>query len=307
MSYAANVGRDRIIELLHHLGAKDHAHALGRATLQGRIDTARKLHAMIGSPRPPAGALGGPAYTLSAAGTALMFELGCRMIDQDGKPDAPVDVVLESDSRKPQAKHEILEMYAAHGFALPDTPTMALHRGRVDMIERHLNRDPTLLRRTFTYAEIFPPELKCAATEDLPRTTLNGATLLHICVEFDEPEIARWLLERGADADTLAAVDADGFGGHTALFGAVVSYPNFWMNFTGGWAHTKKPRNDAFARLLLDHGANPNARASMRQRVGNEVREHREITPLAWGTVFHNKMIVSEPAMQLIAERGGHA
>lgn len=310
MSYAANLGRDRIIEMLHQLGARDLELALGRATLQTRIDTARKLHAMLGSLQPPIGALGGPAYTLSAAGTALMLEFGAQMIDENGKPDAPVDVVIESDSRKPEAKHQILEMYAAHGFDLPDTPTMALHRGRIDLIEKHLNRDPALLCRTFSYEEIFPPELKCHG-EELPRTTLAGATLLHICVEFDELEIARWLLERGMKADAPAAVDRDGFGGHTALFGAVVSYPNFWMNYTGGWAHSRKPKDAAFARLLLDHGANPNALSSLRERAssndGQSMREHRNITPLRWGEVFHNKIVVSEPAMHLIAERGGRS
>jgi len=37
MSYAANLGRDRIIEMLHELGAADHHHALGRATLRPRF------------------------------------------------------------------------------------------------------------------------------------------------------------------------------------------------------------------------------------------------------------------------------
>ena len=37
MSYAANLGRDAIIELLHERGATDLRHALDRATLQGRI------------------------------------------------------------------------------------------------------------------------------------------------------------------------------------------------------------------------------------------------------------------------------
>ena len=31
-------------------------------------------------------------------------------------------------------------------------------------------------------------------------------------------------------SNAKAAVDADGFGGHTALFATVVSQPNFWMN-----------------------------------------------------------------------------
>ena len=312
LSYAANVGRDRIIAMLHELGATDLQLGIGRAVLQGRIDTARMIHRMRGSPPPPVGALGGPAYTLSVSGTAFLFEIGAEMRDEHGNPDAPVDVVLESDSRKPEAKHRILEMYAEHGFPLPDTPMMALHRGRLDLLEAHLRRDPALLRRTFTYEEIFPPAMKCKPPEPgdydegLPRTPVAGSTLLHVCVEFDELEIARWLLDRGMDPDVPAAVDADGFGGHTALFGAVVSYPHFWMNFTGGWAGSRKPENVAFAQLLLDRGADPNARASFREPVhGGMVRDHRDITPLTWGEVFQNRMVVSAPAMRLVAERGG--
>jgi hypothetical protein len=72
MSYAANLGRDQIIRMLHDLGATDHARALDRAALQSKIETARMIHSMMGSPRPPANLLGGPAYTLSASGTALL-------------------------------------------------------------------------------------------------------------------------------------------------------------------------------------------------------------------------------------------
>jgi hypothetical protein len=50
-------------------------------------------------------------------------------------------------------------------------------------------------------------------------------------------------------------------------------------------------------------------RASFRERVdtgaGRTVREHRDITPLAWGQAYHNRIVVSEPAIRLIAERGG--
>jgi hypothetical protein len=154
MSFAANLGRDRIIEMLHGLGATDFMKALDRPTLQGKIDTARKLHDMMGRPLPPKDCLGGPAYTLSASGTALMFELGARVRDADGNRLTPVDVVLEADSRKPSQKHQILEMYAQHRFELPDTPTMALHRGRIDLLEDHLRRDPRLLEGTFSHEEI---------------------------------------------------------------------------------------------------------------------------------------------------------
>ena len=172
MSYAANLGRDRIIQMLHQMGASDQMHALDRATLQGQVDTARMLHELAGRPRPDSQALGGPAYTLSATGTALLLELGAPVVDDQGRGTAPVHVVLESDSRNPDAKHTILEMYAQHGCPFPDTPMMALHRGRIDLLEAHLRRDPQLLSRAFTFAEIFPPELGCH-DEDFPRTTLD--------------------------------------------------------------------------------------------------------------------------------------
>jgi hypothetical protein len=300
MTYAANLGRDEIIAMLHELGATDHMWALGRAALQSKIGTARMLHAMMGSPRPPTGALGGPAYTLSVPGTALMFEFGAQVHDADGKRLAPVDMVLETDSRNPSAKHQILEMYVRHGLELPDTPTMALHQGRIDLLEEHLRRDPGLMRRTFTHDEIYLPDVGCHEGWPVHGTPLEGATLLHLCVDFDELEIARWLLERGMHVDAKAAVDADGFGGHSALFGAVVSYPNWWKNYGG------KPDDASFARLLLDHGADLNARASLRKQLGDGiVHEYRDVTPLSWGEQFHDKLYVSVPAMRLITERCG--
>ena len=307
MSYAANLGRDRIIDALLELGAKDLETALDRATLQGKITTAEKLHALLGAPRPTADLLGGPAYTLSPSGTAFALGAGAPVRDENGRRLAPVDVVLETDSRKPAAKHAILEMYVRHGLELPDTPTMALHRGRIDLLEEHLRRDPGLLRRTFSHEEIYPPEMGChdevLATHGTP---LAGATLLHMCVDYDEMEIAKWLLERGMNVDAKAAVDRDGFGGHTPLFATVVSQPNFWMNY-----NNRGPQVAPFTQLLLNHGAEPNARASLRKQLhpgyGEDwMHEYRDVTPLSWGERFHNQIFVSRPAMQLIAERGGH-
>ena len=305
LSYAANLGRDAIIRLLHRLGATDLEHAIGRAALQGQVGSARMLHEMMGRPRPSAASLGGPAYTLSAAGTELLLELGAPVRDPDGRRLAPVDVVLETDSRKPAEKHRILELFAGRGVELPDTPPMAVHRGRIDLLEQHLRRDPGLLRRTFAFDEIYPPELGChdevLATHGTP---LAGATLLHLCVDYDEMEIARWLLDRGIDPDARARVDADGFGGHTPLFVTVVSQPNFWMN------HEGKPQVAPFTELLLERGADPNARASLRKQLHpgygeDTMHEYRDVTPLAWGERFHRRIFVSEPAMRLIAERGG--
>lgn len=305
MSYAANLGRDEIIKLLHDLGAKDHEHAIGRAVLQSKIGTARMLYALIGSPPVPQDALGGPAYTLSSSGTAVMLEFGAKVIDERGNRLAPVDVVLETDSRKPEEKHAILEMYVRNGLVLPDTPTTALHRGRIDLLEEHLRRDPKLLERQFAFEEIYPPDMGChdeiLATHGTP---LGGATLLHMCCDYDEYEIAQWLLARGMNADAKSAVDADGFGGHTPLFSTVVSQVNFWPNYQ------KRPDDARFTALLLNHGANPSARASLRKQLhpgyGEDyLHEYRNVTPLSWGEQFHNPIFVSRAALKLIEKAGG--
>jgi hypothetical protein len=305
MSYAANLGQDAIIEILRSLGASDLQYAFNRACLQGQVATARTLHAMMGSPPLPDADLSGAAYTLSVAGTELLLELGALVCDDHGRCLAPVDVALETDSRNPAALHRILELYAEHGLSLPDTPPIAVYRGRIDLLEDHLGRDPDLLKRTFTFEEIYPPELGChdevMATHGTP---LAGATLLHLCADYDELEIARWLLDRGMNPDEKAAIDSDGFGGHTALFSTVVSQPNFWLN------HRSQKPSAPFTRLLLDHGADPNARASLRKQLhpGYEIpglHEYRSVTPAAWGRQFHFQELVNQEAIRIIVERGG--
>jgi ankyrin repeat protein len=128
-----------------------------------------------------------------------------------------------------------------------------------------------------------------------------------MCVDYDEFEIAKWLIESGADVNTRADVDADGFGGHTALFCTVVSQPNFWMNYQS------REQVAPFTELLLEHGADVSVRASLRKqlhpgyapRYDLEMHEYRDVTALEWGEQFHAKVFVSESAMKLIREADG--
>jgi ankyrin repeat protein len=136
-------------------------------------------------------------------------------------------------------------------------------------------------------------------------TPLDGTTLLHMCVEFGELELARWLLARGADPNARAHVGPSGFGGWTPLFHAVVSQPNFWMNY-----RERGPFEAPFAELLLAHGADPNARGSIWKRLhpghGDPARhDYRDVTPLGYGRRFHAPVFVSAPAMGLIEAAGG--
>ncbi|MBI4471447.1 MAG: ankyrin repeat domain-containing protein [Acidobacteria bacterium] len=306
MTYAANLGRDSIIRLLHSHGARDLESAAGRAALQGKIDTVHLICDLAGRPPLDRLSLAGPAYTLSVEGTAVLFALGVRLVGPKGVDTNTMEHILGTDSRNPSAKHRILEMYVEHGFEPPDTPIMALHRGRIDLLEAHLARDPDLLTRTFEISDVFPLAPACAREPYTAQgTPVHGTTLLHIAAYFDELEIAEWLLDRDMDPNAKAVIDADGFGGYTALFSTVVSQRNFWVNYGKG-----QPDEARFTRLLLDRGADPNVRASLRQRLeeghgGGPLREYRDVTPLSWGERYDAKIFVSRETLRLIEARGG--
>lgn len=307
MSYAANAGRERIVRFLHGEGATDHEHAAGRAALAGHVDIVRTIHKLLGSPSIERWTLAGPAYTLSVEGTAVLLALGARVVRPDGGVDHnAAEHLLGTDSRNPSAKHRILEMWIAHGFNPPDTPVMALHRGRIDLLAQHLARDPLLLTRTFDIADVYPLAPACFSDPHRAQgTPIHGVTLLHLAAYFDELEIAEWLLDRGMHVDAPAALDADGFGGYTALFSTVVSQHNFWVNHGKG-----RPDDASFTKLLLDRGASPNARASLRHGLepghgGGPVREYRDVTPLGWGEQFPERIFVSRESMRLIEAAGG--
>ena len=306
MTFAANLGRDQIIRMLHALGATDHEAAAGRAALQSKPATVRLIYDLAGRPSADRWTLAGPAYTLSVEGTAVLLTLGARVSGPGGIDPNIMEHLLGTDSRNPPAKHRILEMYVEHGFEPPDTPVMALHRGRIDLLGAHLARDPDLLTRTFDIADVFPLAPACARDRYTAQgTPVHGTTLLHIAAYFDELEIARWLLDRGMNPDARAAVDRDGFGGYTALFSTVVSQHNFWVNYGEG-----QPDEARFTRLLLDRGADPNIRSSIRARLeeghgGGPLRDYRDVTPLCWGEQYAARIFVSRESLRLIEAHGG--
>jgi beta-lactamase regulating signal transducer with metallopeptidase domain/ankyrin repeat protein len=210
----------------------------------------------------------------------------------------PIEMLICIYSRRPKDKGACLDIVEAAGFPPPDTPVMALHRSRLDLLQKHLDRDPSLLERRFTYREVFAITPEGEAGDAYPATPVSGCTLLHLALEFDDIDVARWLIERGADVNSRAVIDAEGFGGHTPLFHTVV-------NLASGMG----PDDDSKARLLLDHGANPNARASFRQGDqfhGNPSTDAlHEVTPIGYARRHPDQRCVNDPALAAIIERGG--
>ena len=115
LSYAANLGRDRIIAALHSCGATDNQHAFGRACLQGQLETARLL-LTYGAQLVP-GEVMGPCETLSDAGLKFLLDLGAPLADANGDRLAPVALILQTYSRK-----------STRQARLPRTRTSKRHR-----------------------------------------------------------------------------------------------------------------------------------------------------------------------------------
>jgi hypothetical protein len=289
MSHAANLGRLEIIEAMAALGARDFQHAFDRALLQGRIECARWLHAHGATLAP--GIIMGSCETLNASGFEFLADLGAPLTNEQGDRLAPLALVLGTYGRHPAGKHAILDSLARHGYDLPDTPVMAFHRGSVAGLEEHLRRDPSLLTRRFTLREIYPPELGCKADgpAGMHWTPIDGTTLLHLAIDFMEREIFDWLLARGAEVDARAAVDAEGFGGHTPLFHTVVCGP---------WG------DETFIRALLERGASTEVRASLRKFLDwcERPRWHvaRDVTAAEWGRGFPEEGWVNAVALRVL-------
>jgi hypothetical protein len=291
MSHAANLGRLEIVQAVAELGARDFQHAFDRAVLQGQVSCARWLHAH-GAKLVP-GIIMGCCETLNVDGFEFLIGLGAPLVDQHGNRLAPLALALETYARHPAGKHRILALFAEQGFALPDTPVIAFHRGDLARLQAHLRADPRLLDRRFRLRDIYPADCGCSdeGRAGMHWTPLDGATLLHLAVDFREREIFDWLLEEGADVNARASVDAEGFGGHTALFNAVV----------GG------PHQDAlFATELVRRGAAKGTRASLRKfldwREQPRWHEARDVTPTEWARTFPDQGWVNQAALEVLAE-----
>ena len=294
MSHAANMNRLDMVKTIAALGAKDFQHAFERALLHGDIEIAKWLleHGATFTP----GVIMGSCETLNARGFGFLDDAGAPLTNDKGDSQAPFAMVLETYSRNPEGKHSILRRFKARGYEWPDTPMMAFHCGDLDRLKMHFTRDPQLINKRFSYREIYPPELGCAddLRSGLHGTPIDGTTLLHLSIDFDEREIFDWLLEQKADVNAPAIVDNEGFGGHTPLFNAIVCD-----------AYVNGLQRDAYMiKRLLDSGADIHVRVNLRkfldwvEKPGWYVA--RNVTPLEWAADFPERGWVSREGVSLI-------
>jgi len=154
-------------------------------------------------------------------------------------PGTALDYVIQTYPRHPQRLSACIELLLAAGaHTRYDVPgILPLLRGRTGELGALLDADPELLHRRY-------PELDCGPSSG--NISLRGATLLHVAAEYGFLDASRFLLDRGADVDALADIDANGVGGQTPIFHALA-------HFNG--------TNPEVVQFLIDRGADLTIRA----------------------------------------------
>jgi ankyrin repeat protein len=159
----------------------------------------------------------------SHPGTALDYLLGTYMRDQEAL-NASINLLKE-----------------AGGVSRYDEPgVIATICGDADRIRGLIHEDPSLIKRKY-------PTLAIGTTAG-GMLTLKGASLLHVAAEFGQVEVAKLLLDRGADVNEPALVDADGLGGQSPIFHAATQGGDFGIGVV---------------RLLISRGADLNLRCQL--------------------------------------------
>jgi ankyrin repeat protein len=201
---------------------------------------------------------------------------------RDPKAETPLDYVIGSYGRSVPRLAECIELLLAAGgrTKYADPAVLDLLRARLDRLADHLDADPALISRQF-------PDLTFGTTGGR-MLMLVGATLLHVAAEYQNVEAVTLLLDRGADVNARAAVDAAGVGGQTAIFHAVTQFGEDGLEV---------------AELLIARGAD----LSLRVRIPGDYEKPGEVmecTPLGYALRFEGDRFEKPKTLALLRAHG---
>lgn len=185
-----------------------------------------------------------PCETVDPVALHWLLEHGanpnCARADRK-YPGTALDYVIGSYSRTPQLAiciEILLQAGATTRYNMP--PMLDILQDRLDLLAARIDGDPSLVCKRFAELDF--------GTTAMRRLSLAGGTLLHVAAEYCNVEAVRLLLDRGADVNALATVDALGVGGQTPIFHSASQFGDKGLEVT---------------RLLLAHGADLGIRAKL--------------------------------------------
>ena len=138
---------------------------------------------------------------------------------------SPVNWLTEMYTRSDRFP-DCLRLLLERGAVLDDPVVAPVLLDDADALAAAIKADPSLMKHRTTMVSAFTP--------------LIGASPLHVAAEYGNVNVARVLVEMGAEVDAKASVDEHGLNGHTPLFHTVNSNDN---------------RSAPIMRLLLEAGA----------------------------------------------------
>lgn len=195
-------------------------------------------------------------------------------------PGTALDYLIAGYARSVQRLSACIDLLLQAGgkTKYDDPAVLALLRNRLDDLAERIEADPAIVKRRF-------PELDCGMSGGRS-LTLQGGTLLHVAAEYGNVAAAALLVDRGADVNAGAAIDAAGVGGQTALFHAATQFGDEGLPVT---------------QLLIERGAD----LEIRVKLPGDYEHPGEIvecTPLGYalrfGEASHGKTVT------LLRERG---
>ena len=117
--------------------------------------------------------------------------------------------------RSPRFK-DCIQVFIDHGLIFDDKVLLAVLSDDGQKMKNFISDNPAIIEKRYSLDCTFTP--------------LTDVSLLHICAEYNLVQVARVLLEHGADCNSKAAVDKNGFGGHSPIFHTVNQHRNASMD-----------------------------------------------------------------------------
>lgn len=100
-----------------------------------------------------------------------------------------------------------IQVFVDNGLDFKDKVLLSVLLDNASLLDKQLSADKNATTKKYT--------LNCAFTP------LYDASLLHICAEYNHLACAEILIKHGADINSKAGFDENGFGGHTPIFHTV--------------------------------------------------------------------------------------